>query len=220
MANDNIQVEVLDSSSEFRPGRKGGSVNWMQLLSGVLMLVFGLVCVFCPFEVLMGISAIIAVCVIVAGGIGVASYVRYRNTLFSQSVWSLFFSAMIVLLGVLLLMFPAVGVATIAWVFGIGVVLFGVVQLVAARPFFLVGAGLGSMVGISGIARRIATARGTHVRAHRHARKPHARRSGRSAEGARRQSHGLGFEKDELRGGWSECRIKAHEGRKPRRRRA
>ena len=69
MANDNIQVEVLDSSSEFRPGRKGGSVNWMQLLSGVLMLVFGLVCVFCPFEVLMGISAIIAVCVIVAGGI-------------------------------------------------------------------------------------------------------------------------------------------------------
>ena len=139
MANDNIQVEVLDSSSEFRPGRKGGSVNWMQLLSGVLLLVFGLVCVFCPFEVLMGISAIIAVCVIVAGGIGVASYVRYRNTLFSQSVWSLFFSAMIVLLGVLLLMFPAVGVATI-------------VQLVAARPFFLVGAGLGSMVGISGIA--------------------------------------------------------------------
>ena len=89
---------------------------------------------------------------IVAGGIGVASYVRYRNTLFSQSVWSLFFSVMIALLGVLLLMFPAVGVATIAWVFGIGVVLFGVVQLVAARPFFLVGAGLGSMVGISGIA--------------------------------------------------------------------
>lgn len=135
MANDNIQVEVLDSSSEFRPGRKGGSVNWMQLLSGVLLLVFGLVCVFCPFEVLMGISAIIAVCVIVAGGIGVVSYVRYRNTLFSQSVWSLFFSVMIVLLGVLLLMFPAVGVATIAWIFGIGVVLFGVVQLVAARPF-------------------------------------------------------------------------------------
>ena len=106
MANDNIQVEVLDSSSEFRPGRKGGSVNWMQLLSGVLLLVFGLVCVFCPFEVLMGISAIIAVCVIVAGGIGVASYVRYRNTLFSQSVWSLFFSVMIALLGVLLLDVP------------------------------------------------------------------------------------------------------------------
>ena len=38
------------------------------------------------------------------------------------------------------------------------------------------------------------------------------------ALGAKR--HGLGFEKDELRGGWSECRIKAHEGRKPRRHRA
>ena len=91
---------------------------------------------FCRSRCSWAFLPIIAVCVIVAGGIGVASYVRYRNTLFSQSVWSLFFSAMIVLLGVLLLMFPAVGVATIAWVFGIGVVLFGVVQLVAAAARF------------------------------------------------------------------------------------
>lgn len=152
MASDKIHVEVLDSRDEFRPGRSGGSVNWLQLLSGVLLLVFGLVCVFCPFEVLMGISAIIAVCVIVAGGIDIASYVRYRNTLFSQSGWSLFFGIMIVLLGVVLLLFPAAGVVTMAWVFGFGIVAFGVVQLIAARPFFLVGAGLGSMVGISGVA--------------------------------------------------------------------
>ena len=61
MANDNIQVEVLDSSSEFRPGRKGGSVNWMQLLFGRADVGVRPWCVFCPFEVLMGISAIIAV---------------------------------------------------------------------------------------------------------------------------------------------------------------
>ncbi len=152
MPNDNIRVEVLDSRNEFRPGRSGGSVNWMQLLSGVLMLIFGLVCVFCPIEVLMGISAIIAVCVIVAGAINIASYMRYRNTLFAQSGWNLLFGVMIVLLGVVLLLFPSVGATTIAWVFGFGIVIFGIVQLIAARPFFLIGAGLGSMVGISGVA--------------------------------------------------------------------
>ena len=152
MSNDNIHVEVLDSRDEFRPGRSGGSVNWLQLLSGILLLAFGLVCVFCPFEVLMGISTVIAVFVIIAVGIDVASYVRYRNTLFSQSGWSLFFGIMIVLLGVVLLVFPAVGVAAMAWAFGLGIVIFGVVQLVASRPFFLMGAGLGSMVGISGVA--------------------------------------------------------------------
>ncbi len=152
MSNDNIHVEVLDSRDEFRPGRSGGGPNWMRLLSGVLLLIFGLVCVFCPFEVLMGISSIIAVCVIVAGGISVASYVAHRNTLFEQSGWSLFFGIMIVLLGVVLLVFPAVGVTTMAWVFGLGIVAFGVMQLIASRPFFLVGAGLGSMVGISGVA--------------------------------------------------------------------
>mgnify|MGYP003380687879 CR=1 FL=1 len=53
----NIPIELMDSRDEFRPGRSGGSVNWMQLLSGVLLLVFGLVCVFCPLEVLMGLTS-------------------------------------------------------------------------------------------------------------------------------------------------------------------
>ena len=42
----NIPIELMDSRDEFRPGRSGGSVNWMQLLSGVLLLVFGLICIF------------------------------------------------------------------------------------------------------------------------------------------------------------------------------
>ncbi|MDO5042709.1 MAG: DUF308 domain-containing protein [Slackia sp.] len=147
----NIRIELMDSRDEFRPGRSGGSVNWMQLLSGVLLLAFGCLCVFCPLEVLVGFNVIAAVLVIVAGGINAAAYLRARNTLFEQSGWSLFFAVMLILLGVLLVAFPMLGVAFMGWVLGLGAVLFGVVQLIAARRFYAVGAGIGVLVGASGI---------------------------------------------------------------------
>lgn len=147
----NIRIELMDSRDEFRPGRSGGSVNWTQLLSGVLLLAFGCLCVFCPLEVLVGFNVIAAVLVIVAGGINAAAYLRARNTLFEQSGWSLFFAVMLILLGVLLVAFPMLGVAFMGWVLGLGAVLFGVVQLIAARRFYAVGAGIGVLVGASGI---------------------------------------------------------------------
>lgn len=147
----NIRIELMDSRDEFRPGRSGGSVNWMQLLSGVLLFVFGCLCVFCPLEVLAGFNAIAAVLVIVAGGINAVSYIRARNTLFAQSGWSLFFAIMLILLGVFLIAFPFAGVAFMGWVLGLGAVLFGVVQLIAARRFYAVGAGIGVLVGASGV---------------------------------------------------------------------
>lgn len=147
----NIRIELMDSRDEFRPGRSGGSVNWMQLLSGVLLLVFGAICVFCPLEVLVGFNAVAAALVIVAGGINAVSYIRARNTLFAQSGWSLFFAVMLILVGVFLLVFPMIGIAFMGWALGLGTVLFGVMQLVAARRFFAVGAGIGALVGISGV---------------------------------------------------------------------
>lgn len=151
----NIPIELMDSRDEFRPGRSGGSVNWMQLLSGVLLLVFGLVCVFCPLEVLMGFNVLAAVLIIVAGLINLVSYLRSRNTLFEQSGWSFFFAVMLMIFGAVLLFFPMLGVAFMGWVLGLGTVLFGVVQLVAARRFFAVGAGMGGFLGISGAAEVI-----------------------------------------------------------------
>lgn len=153
MANDNIQVEVLDSSSEFRPGRKGGSVQldataFGRAAVGVrpcvrVLPVRGAHGHFCDYRRVRDCRWCHWRCFVCA--LSATRCFRKAYGAYSSASW-------IALLGVLLLMFPAVGVATIAWVFGIGVVLFGVVQLVAARPFFLVGAGLGSMVGISGIA--------------------------------------------------------------------
>ena len=144
----NIPIELMDSRDEFRPGRSGGSVNWMQLLSGVLLLVFGLVCVFCPLEVLMGFNVLAAVLIVVSGVINLMSYLRSRNTLFEQSGWSFFFAIMLMVFGVVLLFFPMLGVAFIGWILGLGGFLFGVVLLVAARRFFSVGAGRVWLMGI------------------------------------------------------------------------
>ena len=145
-----IRVELMDSRDEFRPGRSGGAVNWAQWLSGALLLVFGLICVFCPLEVLMGLNVVIAVLIMLAGAINAAMYFRMRNTLFEQSGWSLFFAIMLVLIGVLLMLCPMVGVAVMGWILGLGAVLFGVVQLVAARRFYAVGSGIATLVGVSG----------------------------------------------------------------------
>lgn len=146
-----IRVEVLDSRDEFRPGRSGGSVNWMQLIAGVLLAVFGLVCVFCPLEVLMGFNVVAALLVIAAGAINLVAYMRARNTLFEQSGWSLFFAVMLLAIGVVLAVFPMVGVAFMGWVIGLGVALFGAVQLAAARRFRTLAAGIGAMVTVSGV---------------------------------------------------------------------
>ena len=118
----NIRIELMDSRDEFRPGRSGGSVNWMQLLSGILLLAFGALCVFCPLEVLVGFNVIAAVLIMIAGGINAAAYIRARNTLFEQSGWSLFFAIMLILIGVMLIMFPMVGVAFMGWALGLGAI--------------------------------------------------------------------------------------------------
>lgn len=151
----NIPIELMDSRDEFRPGRSGGSVNWMQLLSGALLLAFGLICIFCPLEVLMGFNVLVVALIIVAGVINLISYLRSRNTLFEQNGWSLFFAIMPIIFGAVLLFFPMLGVAFMGWMLGLGIVLFGVVRLMVARRFFVVGAGMGGLLGISGIAEVI-----------------------------------------------------------------
>lgn len=149
--NDNIRVSVLDSRDEFRPGRNGGSVNWPRFVSGALLLIFGLICVFSPLAVLAGFAAIVA-CVIIASGIvSVVSYMRSRNTMFAQSGWNLFCAVMIVLFGVVLLAFPMVGIATVAWIFGLGIVLFGAVQLFAARRLSLFSGGTWGLLAVTGV---------------------------------------------------------------------
>lgn len=149
--NDNIRVTVLDSRDEFRPGRNGGSINWPRFVSGALLLVFGLFCVFSPVAVLAGFAAIVACVVIASGIVSIVSYVRSKNTMFEQSGWNLFCAAMIVLFGFVLLAFPMVGVTTVAWIFGFGIVLFGAVQIFTARRLSLFGGGMWGMLAVAGV---------------------------------------------------------------------
>lgn len=149
--NDNIRVTVLDSRDEFRPGRNGGSVNWSRFVAGALLLLFGIICVFCPLAVLAGFAAIVACVIIASGAVSIVSYVRSRNTMFAQSGWNLFCAVMIVLFGIVLLAFPMIGIATVAWMFGLGIVLFGAVQVFTARRLRLFGGGMWGLLMGAGI---------------------------------------------------------------------
>lgn len=149
--NDNIRVTVLDSRDEFRPGRNGGSINWSRFASGALLLAFGLFCALSPLAVLSGFAAIVALVIIASGAVSIASYVRSRNTMFEQSGWNLFCAVMIVLFGGVLLAFPMVGVAAAAWIFGLGIVLFGAVQLFTARRLSMFGGGMWGMLAVAGV---------------------------------------------------------------------
>lgn len=149
--NDNIRVKVLDSRDEFRPGRNGGSVNWPRFVSGALLLIFGLICVFSPLAVLAGFAAIVACVIIASGAVSIVSYMRSRNTMFAQSGWNLFCAVMIVVFGVVLLAFPMIGVATVAWMFGLGIIVFGAVQIFTARRLSLFGGGMWGMLMGAGI---------------------------------------------------------------------
>lgn len=149
--NDTIRVEVLDSRDEFRPGRNGGSVNWPRFIAGALMLVFGLICIFSPISVLAAFAAAVALVIIASGAVSAVSYMRSRNTMFAQSGWNLFCAAMVILFGLVLLAFPMVGIATVAWIFGLGIVLFGAVQVFTARRLKLFGGGMWGLIMATGV---------------------------------------------------------------------
>lgn len=149
--NNNIHVTLLDSRDEFRPGRNGGSVNWPRFAAGALLLIFGLICTFSPLSVLAGFVAIVALVIIASGVVSIVSYVRSKDTMFEQSGWNLFCAVMIVLFGLVLLAFPMIGIATVAWIFGFGIILFGAVQVLTARRLSLFGGGMWGMLAVAGV---------------------------------------------------------------------
>ena len=151
MVNDGrIKVEVLDSRNEYRPVNNRNTIDWPQAASGAMLAIFGLICIFAPKQTLSAITVVAAVIVIIAGIIGIVSYLRYRNTLLARSGGDVFFSAMLIVFGVALVAHPMLGVVAVAWIAGLGLILFGLAQLLMSRDMILMLSGLGIFLGITG----------------------------------------------------------------------
>ena len=135
----NIPISVLDSRNEFRPGRSGGSVNWALLVAGIIMLLFGIGCVVHPNDALAGFATLAGVGFLIAGGIMMVLYLRARGTMFAQSGFSLFNAAAVLLFGMVLCSHPLFGATMVAWLIGLGLIPFGLVQVYIGRQLTLNG---------------------------------------------------------------------------------
>lgn len=146
-----VRVHILDSRDEFRPPKSGGYINWPMFIAGVIMALFGILCIAFPSAVLVGFVYIGAIGFIVAGAILLAGRIRVRNTLFADSGLTTFFSCLLIILGVVLCLSPVVGVTVVAVLVGLGLIVFGLVQLLLGREYHVMGTRLWLVPVVSGV---------------------------------------------------------------------
>ncbi len=101
---------------------------WVLLLEGPLGIVAGLVTFFNPGLATLVLVFIISFWAIMTGVLEIVAAIRLRKEI--QNEWLLALSGVISLaFGILLLIFPAAGVLTIAWMIGWYAILFGAMLL-------------------------------------------------------------------------------------------
>lgn len=148
---DPIRVHILDSRDEFHPRKSGGYIDWPMFIAGVVLAIFGIICILFPSGVLIGLVYIAAIGFILGGVILTVAHARVRNTLFADDGWATFCSALLIILGVVLCLSPVVGVTLAAVLTGVGFIVFGLIQLLMGREYRVMGTRLWLVPMISGV---------------------------------------------------------------------
>ena len=108
--------------------RAGHDSWWVLLLEGLLGIVAGLITFFNPGLATLVLVFVISFWAIVTGVLEIVAAIRLRKEI--QGEWLLALSGVLSLaLGVLLLIFPAAGALTVAWIIGWYAILFGAMLL-------------------------------------------------------------------------------------------
>lgn len=122
------------------------------------MVACGLIVWFMPAESLVAATAVAGVAFIVAGALDLFEYVRFRNAPISPA-GALMYAILDIVLGIVLLLHPAVFSSVVPWMVGIGFLLFGAVEIAFAmrvRSFGIAPWGWTLFSGIVGIACGVA----------------------------------------------------------------
>jgi uncharacterized membrane protein HdeD (DUF308 family) len=108
--------------------RTGHDSWWVLLLEGLVGIAAGLVTFLSPGLTTIVLLFIISFWAIVTGVLEIIAAIRLRKEIHNE--WLLAFSGVVSLaLGVLLLIFPAAGALTIAWIIGLYAIFFGAMLL-------------------------------------------------------------------------------------------
>jgi uncharacterized membrane protein HdeD (DUF308 family) len=114
---------------------------WPLALEGLVDIITGIVVFLLPAAAALALLYLIAAWSIVTGLFRIAAAVRLRKEI--EGEWLLIANgALSVIFGVVLALFPAVGLLTVAWIIGMYAIIFGVILL--ALGFRLRGHGTGA----------------------------------------------------------------------------
>lgn len=103
-------------------------VNWQMVITGVLMLILGILCLVYPASTLELITIFAGVGFLVFGIMGIASYTKTKD-LFPLSSWQLVHSILDLLLGILFLIQPYVAGAAMVWLFACMLIPLGIFEI-------------------------------------------------------------------------------------------
>ncbi|PZP60605.1 HdeD family acid-resistance protein [Pseudoxanthomonas winnipegensis] len=105
--------------------------RWLLALYALISIAFGVLAIAQPAQMAAALLWLLAVWLVIAGVARIVFAVQVRKHI--RGEWLLVLSGVLsILLGVLFFVFPAAGLLTMALWFGIGAIVYGVLQLVVA----------------------------------------------------------------------------------------
>lgn len=124
--------------------------NWTLIVGGILLIVFGLFCLFFPGITLMSIAIMVGVGFLFAGVMDIITYTRDRDTL-QLSGWFLAYGIIDVVVGLMFLIHPVATASIIPWLIAFFVIVFAVFEIVESFSVRKAGSSLWGWVLVSGI---------------------------------------------------------------------
>lgn len=106
-------------------------INWQMVLSGIVMLILGILCLVYPVRSLEIVTVFAGIGFLVYGIMGIASYTKTKD-LFMLSSWQLVHSILDLLLGFLFLVQPYIAGAAMVWVFALMLIPLGIFEIAVA----------------------------------------------------------------------------------------
>jgi uncharacterized membrane protein HdeD (DUF308 family) len=123
-----IVTGVFDIIEAIR--HRGSSSMVLRIVLGAVSILFGIAVLVWPGMSLAILVILVAIWAIIIGILQIMTSVRHRAVPDSGWVWGIIGGALSVLFGILVLVWPGIGLVTIIWIIGIWAIVWGITLLV------------------------------------------------------------------------------------------
>jgi len=124
--------------------------NWQLIVAGILLVVFGIVCLVFPGITLGSIAFMIGAGFVLSGVVNVVTYFRDKEAL-DLAGWILAYGVVDILIGLMFLIHPMVFAVVLPWVVGMFIIVFAVYEIIGSINARKAGFSLWGWMLFSGI---------------------------------------------------------------------